>query len=73
MTEIIPRLPAAPHFYPDVRLPDRQWERVIAALFLRNTKADAAVLSSIEDQIQEARRKRLEYDKRREQWGRVES
>lgn len=46
-----------PHFYPSPILSDRQWCRVVNALWEKNTKADSAIAQNLERQIAEKRRR----------------
>lgn len=49
-------LPAVSHLRPDVILSDRQWDRVIAALRARGTKADDEIAKRIDAEVQFFRR-----------------
>lgn len=54
------RTPPIRGLYPSVLLGDGQWERVIHALWQRNTKADAALALRITKQVEKTRARRQE-------------
>lgn len=64
----VQKLPARPHFYPHVMLPDTKWDRVIRALRDRGTKVDGGIADQIEESIQAMRQNRIDLDERKAKW-----